>query len=125
MTKAQAIHEFWSRFGLDAYDESTTPDYDDIPSYPYITYEVKTDDIGNPLTITASLWDRSTSWKRISEKVDEISKAITTMQPPAMKIDGGRLYITKGTPFSQRMEDTDDMIRRIYLILNAEFLTAY
>jgi hypothetical protein len=36
------------------------------------------------------------------------------------------LYISKGSPFAQRMkEPSDDMVRRIYININAEFLTAF
>lgn len=122
MTKAQAIDYFWNSFGIKAYDENTVPDK---PNFPYITYSVTTDDIGNVVNLSASIWDRSTSWKIISEKVDEISKKIIEMQPPAIALNNGRLYLTKGTPFAQRMSDPDDMIRRIYMNLQAEFLTAY
>jgi hypothetical protein len=48
------------------------------------------------------------------------------MNPPSIKFDGGRLYIAKGNPFAQRMADpNDDMIRRMYLNIQAEFLSAY
>lgn len=126
MNKSQAIHNFWSSFGLKAYDESTVPNKESVPSFPFITYNVVIDDIGNAVGLTASIWDRSTSWKIISDKVDEISEYITKMNPPSIKLDHGRLYITKGTPFAQRMSDPDDdSIRRIYINLQAEFLTAY
>jgi hypothetical protein len=74
----------------------------------------------------ASLWYRSYSWKEISEKTEEISQAIARMNPPSIKIDGGRLYISKGVPFAQRMsDDSDDAVRRILLNINYEFLTEY
>ena len=125
MNKSQAIHNFWSGFGLKAYDETTVPNKEFTPEFPYITYRVVMDDLDSPIVLTASLWDRSTSWKTISDKVEEISEAITKMNPPAIEIDNGRLYITKGSPFAQRMRDPDDSIRRIYINLQAEFLTAY
>lgn len=123
MTKGQAIQAFWESFGLTAYDETTVPD--DAP-LPYITYSVKTDSFDNVVLVNASLWYRSYSWKEISEKTEEIAMAIIKMNPPSIKIDGGRLYITKGVPFAQRMrEDSDDAIRRMLLNVNYEFLTEY
>ena len=123
MTKGQAIQKFWESFGLTAYDETSVPD--DAP-FPYITYSVETDSIDNTLMVNVSLWYRSYSWKEISEKAEEISKAIAKMNPPSVKIDGGRLYITKGAPFAQRMGDTsDDAIRRMLLNIHYEFLTEY
>lgn len=124
MDKAQALHAFWSGFGLRAYDENTVPLGDDAPPFPYITYTVTTDSFDNVLNLTGSIWYRTTTWEGISDKAEEIAQAITAMNPPSIKIDGGRLYITKGTPFAQRMADpSDDMIRRILINLQVEYLT--
>lgn len=123
MTKGQAIQAFWEGFGMEAYDVTAVPD--NAP-FPYITYEVRTDSIGGLCMANVSLWYRSYSWKEISEKTEEISRAITTMYPPSIKIDGGRLYISKGTPFAQRGGNvSDDAIRRMILNINYEFLTEY
>lgn len=123
MTKGEAIQQFWESFGLTAYDETSVPD--DAP-FPYITYSVKTDAFDNLVLVNVSLWYRSYSWKEISEKTEEIARAIVKLNPPSVKIDGGRLYITKGVPFAQRMrEDSDDAIRRMLLNVNYEFLTEY
>ncbi len=123
MTKGQAIQQFWEQFGWVAYDETTVPD--DAP-YPYITYSVQTDSFDSTVRLTASLWDRTYSWKNISEMAERIAQRIVKMYPPTIKIDGGRLYVSKGTPFAQRMrEDSDDMVRRIILNVDFEFLTEY
>ena len=122
MDKAQALHNFWSGFGLPAYDENSVPE---DAAMPRITYSVSTDSIDNVLLLSGSLWYHSTSWEDISKKAEEIAQALVTMNPPAIEIDNGRLYLYKGAPFAQRMEDPDDSIRRIYLNLEAEFLTAY
>lgn len=123
MTKGQALQAFWESFGLTAYDETSVPD--DAP-FPYITYQVHTSSLDGLCITNASIWYRSYSWKEISEKTEEISKAIAQMNPPSVKIDGGRLYITKGVPFAQRMRDeADDAIRRMLLNINYEFLTEY
>lgn len=122
MDKSQAINNFWQRFGLPAYDENTVPD---DAALPRITYNVETDSLDNVVSLNASLWYRSKSWEEISKKADEIGEYITKMIPPTIQIDNGRLYITKGSPFAQRMEDPDDSIRRIYLNIQAEFLTAF
>ena len=123
MTKGQAIQKFWESFGITAYDETSVPD--NAP-FPYITYQVHTSSLDGLCITNASIWYRSYSWKEISEKTEEISKAIAQMFPPSVKIDGGRLFITKGVPFAQRMRDeSDDTIRRMLLNVNYEFLTEY
>ena len=124
MDKFQAIHKFWKGFGLPAYDGQDVPD-DAV--MPYITYEASTDSIGNPLLQSASIWYRSNSWKEISKKADEIAKAIAENGFVTIPIDSPRgfLYINKGTPFAQRMKDEDEQVKRIYINISAEFLTAY
>lgn len=125
MDKAQAIHGFWSSFGLTAYDESTVPTGEDAPDFPYITYSVSTDSIGNDISLNGSLWYRSTSWAAISKKAEEIERYLYEYSQP-IKIDGGYLWLKRGSPFAQRMSDpNDDMIRRVYINITAEFLTAF
>ena len=121
MDKSQALYSFWSGFGLVAYDENTVPD-DAV--MPYITYSSSTDSLDGTLSLYGSLWYKSFSWKEISKKTEEIAKFIYEMTP--IRIEGGYLWINKGTPFAQRMSDpSDDLIRRMYININAEFLTAY
>ena len=122
MDKSQAIDSFWNSFGLPAYDENTVPDDAAIPR---ITYTVETDSLDNVISLNASIWYRSKSWADISKKAEEIGEYIAKMIPPSIPIDNGRLYITKGSPFAQRMTDPDDSIRRIYLNIEAEFFTAF
>ena len=120
MDKAQALHSFWSGFGLTAYDENTVPEGAQLP---YITYSVGMAEMGEPIILTASLWYHSTSWAAISQKAELINRSIT---PGGVIIpfDGGSLWIWRGSPFSQRMEDPDPSIRRIYMNINAEFLSS-
>jgi len=125
MDKWQAINTFWNSFGIPAYDSSSVYSGEDSPETPYITYDAQTGALNQVLTLTGSLWYRSTSWKEISQKADEIAEAIGTGYK-ILNVDGGYLWIVRGQPFAQRMSDPeDDMIRRIYIIANAEFLTAY
>lgn len=122
MDKAQALHDFWSSFGWNAYDEYSVPD---DTHTPYITYSVSTDSLGQPIPLTASLWDRSSSWKNVTEKADQIAEYIGYGHA-TKKVEDGYLYITKGNAFAQRMNDPeDDMIKRIYLSITCEFLTPF
>ena len=131
MNKAQALQAFWSSFGLNAYDENTVPD--DAPKR-YITYSVATDSMDRVVNLTASIWDQdTTSWAFVEETAETIAKALEErdltrmgIQAPTIPLDTGRLFLTKGSPFAQRMEDPgSDLTRRIYLNIQAEFLTAY
>lgn len=123
MNKEQAIQKLWSSFGIPAYDEQTVPDN---AKMPYITYQVATDSIDQVVNLSASIWYRSSSWKDISNKCDEIARYLAEQGFAKIELDKGYAWFVKGTPFAQRMSDPeDDMIRRIYLNVQAEFLTAY
>lgn len=119
MDKLQTLQAFWSGFGLKAYDETSVPDNAQLP---YITYEASSDDFGNRMLRSASLWYRSSSWAAITEKEQEISDFITR-GGRMLNYNGGAMWIQKATPWAQRMNDpSDDMIRRIVLSIAIEFL---
>ena len=129
MTKAAAIYQFWNSFGIKAYEENTVIDADEDgnpvePTFPYITYQLVTDSFDREVAATASLWYRSESWTAINAKTEEISAHIG-LGGKIIKCDGGRIWIKRGQPFAQNMGDeSDDLIKRKYLNLTFEFLTA-
>lgn len=122
MDKAQAINYFWNSFGLPAYDENTVPHNAQMPR---ITYNVATGDLFDVVSLYASIWYRSTSWQAITQKANEIERRLGEHGGEVIDLDDGKLWIVKGSPFMQRMSDPDDSIRRIYINVMAEFLTAY
>lgn len=124
MTKEAALHNFWQGFGWDVYEENTVPTGEDAPNFPYITYQVITDSFGRDVALTASLWTRSMAWITLNEKTREISEAIGR-GGVILSCDNGKIWIKRGSPFAQNMGDeTDDRIRRKYLNVTAEFMTA-
>ena len=121
MTKAAAIYQFWSSFGLTAYEENTVPE---DAAFPYVTYQLVTDSFDREAVATASLWYRGESWTAINAKTEEIAQHIG-LGGKIIKCDGGRIWIKRGQPFAQNMGDeSDDLIKRKYLNLTFEFLTA-
>lgn len=120
---AQALHDFWSGFGWKAYDEATVPSGDFSPEMPRITYSVGFDEFLSAVSLSASLWVRSYSWEDITKKANQIYEYIG-LGGRVIKYDDGYIWIKRGHPFSQRMSDEDDMIRRIYINIEAEFFTA-
>lgn len=120
MNKMQALNTFWNSFTLPAYDENTVPD---TAVLPYITYSAGEDDFNRPVSLRASLWYRSNKWDEITSKMNEISEYISR-GGRLVKYDGGAIWITKGSPFAQRMNDPeDDSIRRIFMNIEAEFIS--
>ena len=123
MNKAQGLQAFWSSFKIPAYDENSVPD---DAEFPYITYSVVEDSIDNVVSPTASIWYRSSSWAGVEAKKNEIAKKLGENGHYITSIDDGYIFMTKGVPFAQRMsEPGDDMIKRIYINVQIEFLTAY
>ena len=121
MTKAAAIYQFWSSFGLTAYEENAVPT-DAI--FPYITYQLVTDSFDREIPLTASIWYRSESWTAINAKTEEISQKISR-GGKIIPCDGGAIWLKRGQPFAQNMGDeSDNLIKRKYINITAEFMTA-
>lgn len=123
MDKFQALQSFWESFGIPAYDENTVPTGDDAPAFPYITYDAVVSNLGTPVTMSASLWYYGTSWAQITAKMAEIQSAIGR-GGKMLRIDDGAIWIIQGSPFAQRMSDSNDMVRRIFINITAQYITA-
>lgn len=123
MTKEAALSNFWSMFGLPAYEENAVPSGEDGAEFPYITYQVVTDSFGNDVALTGSVWYRSTSWKEANAKAQEISDKIG-LGGVTLACDGGIIWIRRGDPFAQSMgDDSDDLIKRKHINIVIEYLT--
>ena len=121
MTKSAAIYQFWNSFGLTAYEENTVPT---DATFPYITYQLVTDSFDREVPVTASLWYRSESWTGINAKTEEISQKISR-GGKIISCDDGAIWLKRGQPFAQNMGDeSDNLIKRKYLNITAEFMTA-
>jgi len=129
MTKAAALYQFFSNFGIPAYEENSIYDMAEqgqAPSFPYLTYEVKTDFFGNSdTTISFSLWYRSPSWVDINAKSLEISKFIGRVGY-LMDTDEGKILIMRLQPWGQNMGDSsDDTVKRIVHSVNLRYYSNY
>ena len=123
MDKVQALHNFWNSFGIPAYDETTVPD---SAAFPYMTYSMTTDSLGNVVPISLNIYYRSNSWRDATLKSEEIAKQIKENGYEIIPFDKGYIYLTGGTPFAQRIAiDEDRAIKRIYMNILAEFLCEY
>ena len=121
MTKAASIYQFWSGFGLTAYEENTVPT---DAAFPYVTYQLVTDSFDREVAATASLWYRGESWTDINAKTEEISRKISR-GGKIIACDGGAIWLKRGQPFAQNMGDeSDDLIKRKYINITVEFMTA-
>ncbi len=120
MDKWEAQHNFWNSFGVPAYEEHSVPD---DATFPRITYESATSTFENLVSITASIWTRTTSWLQADTLADNIERYIKQMGCPEIKDGRYRVFIGD-TTFAQRMDDpNDDQIKRILLNVQFEFMT--
>jgi hypothetical protein len=121
-SKEESIHSYFNGFGWKAYEQLSVPD---DAQFPYITYSVATDSLGNVCPANISLWDYSSSWRRVTDKANEIAQRVKSDGFDSIKFKDGYITIYGGTPFAQRLADTNNTVKRIYINLNIEFLSLY
>ena len=122
MSKASALYSWFSGFGITAYEESNVKSN---PTFPYLTYTYATGDFDSvEVPIVVNLWYRTESNVTIDAKAEQIYDAIGrggVMIP----VSNGAIWLKRGSPFSQAIaEPSDANIRRRYINITAEFLTA-
>lgn len=129
MDKAQTLHRFWCSFGVPAIDEYSAYDTEVLKQlgigYPRITYEVLSSNLGEPQILTASIWDRSTSWAT-TERIAKRICAFIGWGGKTLPVDGGyiKLMLPRDTTIYRRMQDENDSIRRVVITIAVDFLTA-
>ena len=128
MTREQAIFDFWNGFNIPASEENSVPTGEDAPAYPYITYRLVIDDFGSQVQTSASVYDRDkdnySALFQVLQKTAEIRRKIS-LGGIMLAFDGGAVWLKPNTPFSQIMGDSEDnAVRRAYLNMTAEFLSA-
>lgn len=121
-TMAAAIQSYLGSFGIPAYPVSSVPDEAEMP---YITYALVTGAWGDGQhNIEANVWYRTESEAEPNAKVAEISKAVS-IGGQVIGCDGGAVWIMRGSPWSQTVQDDDTSIKRRMLNFTIEFMTAY
>lgn len=121
MTKAAALQQFFSSFGIPAYASSAVPD-DAV--FPWLTYDLSTSawDDGN-VSLTVNLWYYTTSEATPNAKAQEISDSIGR-GGAIVPCDGGYIRLLRGNPFCQSLhDDSDSMIKRRYMNITARYYT--
>lgn len=121
MTKAAAIHQFLSGFGLPAHAASSVPK---DAMLPCLTYELSTSAWGDgEAPITVNLWYYGGTEAEPNAKAQELSDAIR-LGGVLLGCDGGSVWLKRGYPFCQNLSDASDAnVKRRYINLSAEYLT--
>lgn len=135
MSKASALYTWFSGFGITAYEESNVKAN---PTFPYLTYTYATGDFDSgEVPIVVNLWYRTESNVAIDAKAEEIYTRIGrggVIIPVythiwsggvTISVKSGSIWLKRGSPFCQALsEPSDANIRRRYINITAEFLTA-
>lgn len=121
MTKGQALQNFFSGFGMEAYPSHAVPD-DAI--FPWLTYDAIFDSFsGGEVSITVNLWFHTESEALPNAKAQELSEAIG-LGGVFLRCDGGVIWLKRGSPWCQSLSDESDrQVKRRYLNVTAEFFT--
>jgi len=121
MTKAAALHKFFSSFGMTAYTDASVPE-DAI--LPYLTYELITSAWdGGEVGLTVNMWFYTESEAIPNAKAEELSCAIGH-GGKILHCDEGLIWLKRGSPWCQSLTDeTDKNIKRRYINVTAEYMT--
>lgn len=124
MTKLQALYQFFSSFGIPAYEENAFYASDIVPDFPYITYNIQTSAFNEgEITLNPSVWYRETSLEKLEQKEKEIASAIG-MGGVQIACEDGFIWIKRGSPFCIHMgDDSDKFIKRLYFNIIVEYMT--
>lgn len=121
MDRQEAIHFFWSQFAT-AYEENSVEDDADLKT-GYITYQKVISDFEDPVFPEATIWTRSKSWLTADTILNNIADFLGE-GGQIIKINEGRLWVVKGSPFAQEYTENDDTDIKAYrLNVSMEFMT--
>lgn len=122
MSKASALHAWFSGFGITAYEETSVKS---SASMPYLTYTYATGDFDSgEVPIIVNLWYQSDSNVAINAKAEQIYDAIGR-GGVIIPVSNGAIWLKHGSPFCRAIaEPSDANIRRRYINITAEFRTA-
>ena len=108
---AKAMKDFFSGFGLPAYEEYSVPDDVELP---YITYHLAEPEPFEKASMYAQVWFRTKSNAEILEVADAIVGAIGVGK--ILENRGGYTVLWNETPNIQILVDDD--VRRAYINLS-------
>jgi hypothetical protein len=121
MTKDKALYQYFNKFaeqiGISCYVNTAVPDDAD---YPYLTYEYKTADFDNDVSIVVNMWFYTSSESVPNEAAEELREWLKAN--PLALYDGGAIWLKADSPFCQSMTDpASNLIKRRYILLTAEY----
>lgn len=117
--KYQALHNFYSGFGVPAYEENSVPENAKLP---YITYEVITSELAaQNVALSCQIWDKSNSLKNINRLTESLSAALRN--GAKLQCDDGYIMLYRGEPFAQTRPSGERTIKAKYINITADYIT--
>ena len=122
MTKDRALFEWFQQFGMPFYPVTALPPAKEI-TFPYGTYEPVFGYNGDITYPTVNIYYLTESEVTPNNKAAEIGEVIG-MGGTLVKCDEGLMWIKRGSPFVQGINDPDNSnIKRRLISIAIEFLT--
>ena len=117
--KYQALHNFYSGFGVPAYEENSVPENAKLP---YITYEVITSELAaQNVALSCQIWDKSNSLKNLNTLTESLSAALRN--GAKLQCDDGYIMLYRGEPFAQTRPSGEKTIKAKYINITADYIT--
>lgn len=121
MNKYEALHRFYSSFGIKAYEENSVPDDIKADDMPYLTYDVLTSpfDVQNT-ALSCQIFFKSTTLTKINALTEKIYSALDG--GAKLQCDTGYIILYPGTPFAQNVTTGDKTVKAKYINISADFI---
>lgn len=122
MNKYEALRNFFSSFGMSAYEENSVPDKVRTGDMPYITYELVTSslDVQN-VALSCQIFYKSNSLKGINAATEQLSNALNG--GAKLQCDTGWIVLYRGTPFAQNIATEEKTVKAKYINITADYIT--
>lgn len=122
MNKYEALHEFYSSFGVKAYEETSVPDDVKTGSMPYITYEVITSPFdAQQVALSLQIFFKSNSLMKINALTEKIHEALRGGKK--LQCDTGYIVLYAGSPFAITQPSGDKSVKAKYINITADYIT--
>lgn len=121
MNKYEALHKFYSSFGIKAFEENSVPDDIRTGDMPYLTYEVITSpfDVQNT-ALSCQIYFKSNSLMKINALTEKIYNALNN--GAKLQCDTGWIVLYPGTPFAQNVTTGDKTVKAKYINITADYI---
>ncbi len=125
MTRSAALYAWFNSAipGIPAYPDTSVPSqsagYEEEATLPYLTYTNTDAGEYRESSITVNIWFRTRS-EAIPNAAAQTLYDLLGEGGVILHYDGGAIWLKRGSPFSQAMQDTDPAIKRRYINITAE-----